>query len=223
MQVNLAKVGPALAAGNTIVLKPAPDTPWNATFIAKVVAEHTDIPPGVFNVVTSQDPAASASSLCADPRVDMVSFTGSTAVGRRIMAAGAETVKKVFLELGGKSANIVLDDAKLEAVLPVRQHGVHARRPGLRDHHPPAAAAQPLRRGRRDPRGSLPCRELRRPDGSEEHQGPQVNRRQQDRVLGYIEKGVQEGARVVVGGKRPAHLPKGFFVEPTLFADVATT
>src|SRR6202011_4638391 len=109
--LNLSKLGPALAAGNTVVLKPAPDTPWSATFIGKVIADQADIPPGVVNVVTSREPATVGEILTTDPRVDMISFTGSTATGRRIMANGAETVKKVFLELGGKSANIILDDA----------------------------------------------------------------------------------------------------------------
>ena len=113
--LNLSKIVPALAAGNTVVLKPAPDTPWSATHIGKMVAEHTDIPAGVFNIVTSADAANVGEMLTADERVDMVSFTGSTAVGKRIMARGSETLKRVFLELGGKSANIVLDDADLEA------------------------------------------------------------------------------------------------------------
>ncbi|THV14869.1 aldehyde dehydrogenase [Nocardioides caeni] len=114
-QINLAKIGPALAAGCTVVLKPAPDTPWVAAELGRLVAEHTDIPAGVFNVVTprSNDVAA---LLTTDPRVDMVSFTGSTSVGKAIMAAAAPTLKRVFLELGGKSAAIALDDADVAAV-----------------------------------------------------------------------------------------------------------
>ncbi len=114
-QINLAKIGPALAAGCTVVLKPAPDTPWVAAELGRLVAEHTDIPAGVFNVVTpkSNDVAA---VLATDPRIDMVSFTGSTAVGKAIMAAAAPTLKRVFLELGGKSAAIALDDADVAAV-----------------------------------------------------------------------------------------------------------
>ena len=100
-QINLAKVGPALAAGCTVVLKPAPDTPWVAAELGRLVAEHTDIPAGVFNVVTPKSNEV-ASVLSTDPRIDMVSFTGSTAVGKAIMAAAAPTLKKVFLELGGK-------------------------------------------------------------------------------------------------------------------------
>ena len=113
-QINLAKIGPALAAGNTVVLKPAPDTPWCAAVLGELVARYTDVPPGVLNIVTSSDHEVGA-MLSGDPRVDMVSFTGSTATGRAVMAAGAATVKKVFLELGGKSAFLVLDDADLAA------------------------------------------------------------------------------------------------------------
>ncbi|HEX7740224.1 MAG TPA: aldehyde dehydrogenase family protein, partial [Marmoricola sp.] len=114
-QINLAKIGPALAAGCTVVLKPAPDTPWVAAELGRLVAEHTDIPAGVFNVVTPRDNEVAA-QLASDPRVDMVSFTGSTNTGRAIMAAAAPTLKKVFLELGGKSAAIALDDADVGAV-----------------------------------------------------------------------------------------------------------
>ena len=100
-QINLAKIAPALAAGCTVVLKPAPETPWCGLALGRLVAEHTDIPAGVFNVVTSSDPAI-GELLTGDPRVDMVSFTGSTATGRRVMAAASANVTKVFLELGGK-------------------------------------------------------------------------------------------------------------------------
>jgi aldehyde dehydrogenase (NAD+) len=220
LQVNLAKVGPALAAGNTVILKPAPDTPWNATFLAKVAAEHTDIPPGVFNVVTSADPARVGEVLCGDPRVDLVSFTGSTAVGRRIMARAAETVKKVFLELGGKSANVVLDDADFARTLPFASmtciHGgqgcaITTRLLLPRSRYDEGIALlEPAFLGVK----------YGDPTDPQNIQGPQINRRQQERILGYIEKGVQEGATLLVGGKKPAHLPKGFFVEPTLFGDV---
>ncbi|MFT4127571.1 MAG: aldehyde dehydrogenase family protein, partial [Gordonia sp. (in: high G+C Gram-positive bacteria)] len=111
-QINFAKIGPALAAGCTVVLKPAPDTPWAAALVGTVIAEETDLPPGVINIVTSSDHRIGA-QLAADPRVDIVSFTGSTATGRHVMAAAAENLTKVFLELGGKSAFIVLDDADL--------------------------------------------------------------------------------------------------------------
>ena len=109
-EVTSHKLGQALATGNTVVLKPAPDTPWNATLLGRIVAEKTDIPAGVLNVVTSSDHLI-GEELTLSPKVDMISFTGSTAVGQRIMEKGAATMKRVFLELGGKSATIVLDDA----------------------------------------------------------------------------------------------------------------
>ena len=131
-----------------MVLKPAPDTPWCAAVLGELIAEHTDFPPGVINIVTSSDHGVGA-LLAKDPRVDMVSFTGSTATGRSVMADGAATIKKVFLELGGKSAFIVLDDADFGRR---GEHGgllgVHARRAGMRDHHPAGGAAGPIRRGR---------------------------------------------------------------------------
>ncbi len=115
-EVSINKIGQALAAGNTVILKAAPDTPWNATRIGRLVAERTDFPDGVLQVVTTTDNQV-AEDLVTDPRVDLISFTGSTAVGRRIMEKGAPTLKRLFLELGGKSADIVLDDADLEAKL----------------------------------------------------------------------------------------------------------
>jgi aldehyde dehydrogenase (NAD+) len=123
LYLNLAKLGPALAAGNTLVLKPAPDTPWSATFLGRLIAEETDIPAGVVNVVASSDHMV-GEVLTTDPRVDMITFTGSTVTGRRIMAKASDTVKKVFLELGGKSANIVLEDADLASSVPISAMGV---------------------------------------------------------------------------------------------------
>src|SRR5262249_60874012 len=116
-RLTLSKLPPALAAGCTVILKPAPATPYSATWIGKIVAEVTDIPAGVFNVVTASDPAEVGDVLTGSPLVDMISFTGSTAVGKHIAARGAANLKRVFLELGGKSANIVLDDADLAATL----------------------------------------------------------------------------------------------------------
>ena len=218
-EVTIQKLGQALATGNTVVLKPAPDTPWNATRIGRLIAEQTDIPSGVVNVVTTSDNAV-AEQLVVDPRVDLISFTGSTSVGRHIMAAGAPTMKRFFLELGGKSAHIVLDDANLAAVVPggafVCVHGGQGCAMLTRMLVPRARydeAVELLTTGfagitygdPTDP-GML--------------QGPQISAKQRDRVLAYIDKGVAEGARLVVGGGRPAHLPKGWYVEPTLFADV---
>ena len=111
-EVTINKLGQALATGNTVVLKAAPDTPYNATRIGRLVAERTDFPAGVLNVVTSSDHLV-GEELTLSPAVDMISFTGSTAVGQRIMEKGAATLKRTFLELGGKSPTVVLDDADL--------------------------------------------------------------------------------------------------------------
>jgi aldehyde dehydrogenase (NAD+) len=220
LYLNLAKIGPALAAGNTVVLKPAPDTPWCATVLGRLIAEKTDIPAGVVNVVASADHSL-GEMLSRDPRVDMVTFTGSTATGRKVMESAAATIKKVFLELGGKSATIVLDDIALEAVVPMIGIAVCT-------HAGQGCALQTrtlLPRDRYEEgvekiaaaMANIPYGDPRAPGNL---MGPQVSRRQQERVLGYIEKARQEGARIVLGGARPAHLEKGFFVEPTLLADV---
>ena len=218
--LNLSKIVPALAAGNAVVLKPAPDTPWSATFLGRLAAEQTDLPPGVLNVVPSGDPAAVGELLSSDPRVDMVSFTGSTATGRRIMASGAESLKKVFLELGGKSANVVLDDADFASVVPsgsmICMHGGQGcaitTRMLLPRSHYDEAVEMLVTAFENVPYGD--------PTDPGNIMGPLVNARQRDRVLGYIEKGKAEGATLAVGGGRPAQLERGFYVEPTLFVDV---
>ncbi len=217
--LNMAKIGPALAAGCTVVLKPAPDTPWCATHLGKLAAEKTDIPPGVLNIVASSDHLV-GEILSSDPRVDLVTFTGSTATGRRIMECASPTLKKVFLELGGKSANIVLDDAKLEAVVPGAAmtcvHGGQGCAITTRLLLPRARYEE----GLEIVKAAFESWNYGDPTDPANLQGPQVSRKQQERVLGYIEKGRQEGARLVTGGGTPKHLEKGFFVEPTVFADV---
>jgi aldehyde dehydrogenase (NAD+) len=220
LQINLAKCIPALAAGCTIVLKAAPDTPWSATMLGRVVKEKTDIPPGVFNVITAEDPVATGECLVQDPRVDMISFTGSTAVGKHIMAQAAGTVKKVFLELGGKSANIILDDADLNAALlsclGVCFHSGQGCAILTRLLVPKSRQAEVEE--------LLPTFfgfiQYGDPE-SDQIMGSLVNAKQRERVLGYIEKGKQEGARLLLGGGRPEHLEKGYYVEPTIFTDVA--
>lgn len=219
-QVNLAKLGPALAAGCTAVLKPAPDTPWNATALGRLAAEETDIPPGVLNVVPTADNGV-AQQLAEDPRVDVISFTGSTEVGRHLMALGARTIKRVFLELGGKSPFIVFDDADSGANVglctyqSLMQSGqgcsINTRvlvQRGLYDDFVERLRTQ---------YESTPYGD---PDDTRNFMGPLINAKQRDRVLRYIEIGKNEGARLVCGGNRPAHLDRGFYVEPTIFADV---
>jgi aldehyde dehydrogenase (NAD+) len=217
-QINLAKIGPALAAGNTLVLKPAPDTPWCAAVLGELVAEHTEIPPGALNIVTSADHALGA-MLAEDPRVDMVSFTGSTSTGRTVMAAGAATVKRMFLELGGKSAFIVLDDADLAAACSMAGFtaAVHAGQgcaittrlvvPRARyDEAVEAAAAtmSGIRPGDPTDPGTV-C-------------GPVISARQRDRIMSYLDLAVAEGGRFACGGGIPAERDRGFFIEPTVVA-----
>ncbi|HWE56881.1 MAG TPA: aldehyde dehydrogenase family protein [Acidimicrobiales bacterium] len=218
-EVTLNKLGPALATGNTVILKPAPDTPWNATRIGRLVAERTDIPAGVLQVVATSDNSV-AERLVTDPRVDLISFTGSTGVGRRMMEKGGPTLKRLFLELGGKSADIVLEDADFEAKLSfgwtICTHGgqgcVMLTRMLLpRSRYEEGISI--LEAGFK----TVPYGD---PTDASNFQGPQINARQRDRILGYIDSAREEGARVVVGGGRPEHLPKGYFVEPTLLADV---
>ncbi|MEH6589479.1 MAG: aldehyde dehydrogenase family protein [Halioglobus sp.] len=221
LQINLAKCIPALAAGCTVVLKAAPDTPWSATMLGRIIKEHTDIPAGVFNVITALDPAEVGDQLVADSRVDMVSFTGSTKIGKHIMARAAQTVKKVFLELGGKSANIMLDDAdfsvSLLSCLAVCFHAGQGCALNTRLLIPRARQAE--------------AEELLKtyfgfiqygdPSSDSQIMGPVVNARQRERVLAYIERGKAEGARLLLGGGIPAGLKRGFYIEPTVFVDVS--
>ncbi len=220
-QINLSKVVPALAAGNTVVLKPAPDTPWLAAELGRLFAEHTDIPDGVFNVVTPLDNAVAA-ILTTDPRVDLVSFTGSTATGRAIAAAAAPTLKKVFLELGGKSASIVLDDADLASAVATTAFAVsvHAGQgcalttrllvPRERyDEAVEIAAATMASLGAGDPAdpGTV-C-------------GPVISATQRDRVAGYLRLAEEEGGRFATGGSlatKDGELAEGFWIEPTVIA-----
>ena len=221
LQINLAKCIPALAAGCTVVLKAAPDTPWSATMLGRVVKEATDIPPGVFNVITAEEPKEVGEQLVTDPRVDMISFTGSTAVGKHIMSQAAGTVKKVFLELGGKSANIILDDADLNSAL-LSCLGVcfHAGQ-GC------AILTRLLvpRSRQAEVEELLPTFfgfiQYGDPSADGQIMGPLVNARQRERVLDYIEIGKSEGARLLMGGGAPEHLEKGYYVEPTVFTDVS--
>ncbi len=215
-QINLAKLGPALAAGNTVVLKPAPDTPWCAAEVGRIIAENTDFPAGVVNIVTSSDHRLGA-QLAGDPRVDLVSFTGSTATGRSVMAAAAGTVKKVCLELGGKSAYIVLDDADLPAACAAaaRTVATHAGQgcafttrllvPRQRYEEAVVATA-----------AAMTGLTLGDPADPATVCGPVISARQRDRVEGYLRLAVAEGGSFACGGGRPAGLSTGFYIEPTV-------
>lgn len=217
-QINLAKLGPALAAGNTVVLKPAPQTPWVATELGRLVHEETDIPPGVVNVVTPQDDAVAA-RLTTDPRVDVVSFTGATATGKTIMGAAADTVKKVFLELGGKSAAIVLDDADLQSAVGAAGFSVsmHAGQgcalttrllvPRQRYDEAVAIASETM--------SSLGAHDPTLPDTV---CGPVISAVQRDRVRSYLDLAVREGGTFATGGVVSDDTVDGFWVEPTVIA-----
>jgi aldehyde dehydrogenase (NAD+) len=222
VEITLNKLGPILAMGNTCVVKPAPDTPWNAMRLGRLVAERTDIPPGVVNVVTSADHLV-GEVLTTSPAVDMIAFTGSTVTGRRIMQAASTTVKPLFLELGGKSVNLVLDDADLRsAVAAASGMCVHAGQ-GC------AAATRLLVPSSRYEEAvelaKVAFERVRYGDPTDPAivQGPLISKRQHERVLAYIETGRREGARVVTGGGVPAGMTTGFYVEPTLFADVSNS
>ncbi|MBV9320412.1 MAG: aldehyde dehydrogenase [Mycobacterium sp.] len=217
-QINLAKLGPALAAGNTVVLKPAPDTPWCAAVLGEIIVEHTDFPPGVVNIVTSSDHGLGA-LLAKDPRVDMITFTGSTATGRSVMTDAAATIKKVFLELGGKSAFVVLDDADLTGASAISAFSacMHAgqgcaittRLVVPRDRYDEAVATaaatmSSIKPGDPTDPGTV-C-------------GPLISARQRDRVQGYLDSAIVEGGTFACGGGRPADRTTGFFIEPTVIA-----
>ncbi|HEX4189819.1 MAG TPA: aldehyde dehydrogenase [Marmoricola sp.] len=220
-QINLAKVAPALAAGCTVVLKPAPDTPWLACELGRLIAEHTDIPAGVFNVVSPSSNEVAA-VLTTDPRIDMVSFTGSTATGRAIMAAAAPTLKKVFLELGGKSAAIALDDADVASVAGATAFAacIHAgqgcaittRLVVPREKYDEAvqvAAATMESIGAKDPTdpGTI-C-------------GPVISAVQRDRVEAYLKLAVEEGGTFATGGSTASMeegLAGGYWIQPTVIA-----
>ena len=221
LYVNVGKVIGALLAGCTVVLKPAPDTPLLGAIMGELASE-AGFPPGVFNVVTSADPAMAGEMLVADPRVDVISFTGSTGIGKHIMEKGAATLKRVFLELGGKSANIILEDAPDFAISVMSSMAVF---------HAGQGCAMPTRllvpRSRYDE--AVKALEMSYAgfstkwgdfDDPTQIMGPVISKRQQERVMGYIELGQQEGARLLAGGKARPDKGNGFFIEPTCFVDV---
>lgn len=218
--LNVAETVPALMAGNTVVLKPAQLTPWSGSEYGRIVAEETDIPAGVFNVVVSNANEVGA-ALSADPRVDMITFTGSTATGRAILAAGAATVKKTLLELGGKSAHIVLDDADFSMALPMA--ALMACVMSGQSCILPSRILLP--RSRYDEGIAIMAAMMENfavgdPWDPANMQGPQISQTQREKVLGLVTNAVADGARLVTGGGVPEHLPVGYYTQPTLLADV---
>jgi acyl-CoA reductase-like NAD-dependent aldehyde dehydrogenase len=215
-----AKIAPALAAGCTVVLKPSEVTPLNAFLLAEVI-EAAGLPAGVFNLVTGIGPVV-GEAIAGHPGVDMVSFTGSTRAGRRVSELAAATVKPVAMELGGKSPNVILDDADLERAVP---DGVA--KCFLNSGQTCSALTRML-----VPRQRLAeVEELAKataetfspgdPFDSSTRLGPLVSDVQRERVRGYINKGIEGGARLITGGAEPPEgLEHGYFVRPTVFSEV---
>ena len=204
------KVAPALAAGCTTVLKPAEDTPLTAQLFTEAVHE-AGLPAGVFNLVTGLGPIA-GQALAEHPGVDLVSFTGSTAVGRQIGATAGAAVKRVALELGGKSANVILPSADLAKAVNVGVANVMSN-----SGQTCSAWTRMLVHSAQYDEAVALAAEAAAKYG--DRIGPLVNAEQQQRVRGYIEKGTAEGARIVTGGPE-APREQGYFVSPTVFADV---
>src|SRR3954447_14309451 len=216
-QLALAKLAPALAAGCTVVLKAAPDTPLITLALGELIANHTDIPAGVVNVLSGADPEVGA-ALTTSPDVDMVTFTGSTPTGRRIMAAASDTLKKVFLELGGKSAAIVLDDADFDTAAMFSAFSMvsHAgqgcaltsRLLVPRTHHDEIVELV---------KTNFSHVRYGDPNDPKTYMGPLISERQRDKVDGMVKRAVEAGAALVTGGEKG---DPGYFYTPTLLTHV---
>ena len=215
----VAKVAPALAAGCTVVLKPAELAPLSALMLADT-AHEIGLPPGVFNVVCGSGRVV-GEALVAHRDIDMVSFTGSVQAGSRVAALAGEGIKKVCLELGGKSPFVVLDDAPFDKAIPAgvnncMQNSGQTCSAWTRMLVPRGRQAEAIEQAKTQ-LGKLT---LGDPFDPKTRLGPLVSAHQRDSVLKYVEKGKSEGAELVAGGDKPASLSRGFFVEPTIFADV---
>ncbi|WP_257350959.1 aldehyde dehydrogenase family protein [Pseudalkalibacillus decolorationis] len=210
------KVAPALAAGCTVVLKPAEQTPLSALYFAELV-EKAGFPPGVVNIVPGYG-ATAGNAIVEHPDVDKISFTGSTAIGKQIMKKAADTMKRLTLELGGKSPNIVLPDADLSKAIPGVFNGIMFNQGEVCSAGSRVYVHKDQFNDVVNGMVSL-ARNLKLGNGLDEQtgMGPLVSKRQQDRVFEYINIGKKEGAKVVTGGGK---LDTGFFIEPTIFVDV---
>jgi acyl-CoA reductase-like NAD-dependent aldehyde dehydrogenase len=215
----ICKIAPAFAAGCTVVLKPAELAPLSAFFLAEA-AHEISLPKGVFNVVAGSGRVV-GEAIVAHPGVDMVSFTGSLQAGRRIASVAGDGIKKVTLELGGKSAFVVLDDAPFDKAIPAGVNNC------MQNSGQTCSAwtRMIVPRRRHDEAVEMSKAQLAKltlgdPFDKNTRLGPLVSADQRDTVLDYIETGKREGATVVAGGARPAQFPKGFYVEPTIFANV---
>ena len=219
--LNVMKLGAALAAGNTLVLKPSPLTPLAGLALARIIDEDTDIPAGVVNVVTPAGVEASR-SLTLDPRIDMVSFTGSSAVGRDVMAGAATTMKRVLLECGGKSATILMPDVDVTDELLERllfegctMHAGQACILNSRLLLPDAIHDDVVGRLAEVSRAVV----LGDPVDPAVTMGPLISREHLERVDGFVKRAEADGATVVTGGSRPKDMSSGFYFEPTILTD----
>jgi aldehyde dehydrogenase (NAD+) len=215
-----AKVAPALAAGCTVVLKPSEVAPLSAFILAEILDE-VGLPPGVFNLVTGTGPVV-GEAIASHRLVDMVSFTGSTRAGKRVMALAADGVKRVALELGGKSANVILEDADLESAVPAGVAACY-----INSGQTCSALTRmivPRSRLAEVEQLAVTTAETFTPGdpfAAETRLGPLVSAVQRDRVRGYITKGIDEGAKLLLGGaEAPEGLDTGYFVRPTVFSEV---
>ena len=215
----VCKVAPALAAGCTMVLKPSEIAPVNGILFAKVLHE-AGVPAGVFNLVNGDGPSV-GEAMSHHPDIDMMSFTGSTRAGIQVSKASAETVKRVALELGGKSANIVLDDADFGKAVQAEMGGLMIN--SGQSCNAPTRMFVP--RKKQDELAGLVKAAMEATkigDGSPGSIGPVVSEAQYNKIQGLIQKGIEEGARLVTGGLgRPEGMNRGYYVRPTLFADVS--
>jgi aldehyde dehydrogenase (NAD+) len=221
LYVNIGKVVAGLLAGCTMVLKPAPDTPLSGSIMGELAME-AGFPKGVFNVITSSDAATAGEMLVTDPRVDLITFTGSTGVGKRIMEKGGPTLKRLFLELGGKSANIILDDAPDFAARVMRSivsfHAGQGCAIATRLLVPRSRYAEAVGALEKAYAGfATKWGDFNDPTCV---MGPVISKRQLDRVMSYVELGKREGARLLAGGNIRTDKGGGFFMEPTCFVDV---
>ena len=214
------KVAPALAVGCTVVLKPSEVAPLSAYLLAEVLQD-AGLPPGVFNLVSGTGPVV-GEAICAHPDVDMVSFTGSTAAGRRVAQVGAETIKRVTLELGGKSPFIILDDADLDQAVARGAAGCLLNSgqtcSALTRMLVPRAR---LEEAEQLAKAAFEANRLGDPLDPETTLGPLVSAVQRDRVRDHVRAGIEEGAKLVTGGAEPPDgLDRGYFVRPTVFSEV---
>jgi acyl-CoA reductase-like NAD-dependent aldehyde dehydrogenase len=220
--LNVMKVSNALAAGNTVVLKPSPLTPLAGLALARIIDEHTDIPPGVVNVVTPSGIEASK-VLTTDPRIDMVSFTGSSAVGREVMSAAGASMKRILLECGGKSAAILLDDVDVTDELLQRLLfdgcSLHAGQACILQSRlllPDRIHDEVVDRLVEMAQGVT----VGDPTEPDVQMGPLISAAQRDRVEAHVAAALGDGATLAAGGRRPDGLDTGYYYEPTILIGV---